>query len=112
MPRGPKGERRPADVIGNTVHVMRIATGQITAHSTTRLSSPAHRAPRRSLLCRSSVQGHRSEIMFGVLVVVLGRDQIAALGFSLGQRQIPLIVSLRVMRALRLWAGSTGWPPF
>ena len=23
MPRGPKGERRPADVIGNTVHVMR-----------------------------------------------------------------------------------------
>ena len=30
MPRGPKGERRPADVIGNTVHVMRIATRQIT----------------------------------------------------------------------------------
>ena len=29
MPKGPKGERRPADVIGNAVHVMRIATGQI-----------------------------------------------------------------------------------
>jgi hypothetical protein len=29
MPRGPKGERRPADVIGNAVHVMRIATGDI-----------------------------------------------------------------------------------
>jgi hypothetical protein len=29
MPRGPKGERRPADVIGSAVHVMRIATGQI-----------------------------------------------------------------------------------
>jgi hypothetical protein len=29
MPRGPKGERRPADVIGNAVHIMRIATGQI-----------------------------------------------------------------------------------
>jgi hypothetical protein len=29
MPRGPKGERRPADVIGKAVHVMRIATGQI-----------------------------------------------------------------------------------
>src|SRR5258708_30449411 len=28
-PRGPKGEKRPADVIGNAVHVMRIATGQI-----------------------------------------------------------------------------------
>jgi hypothetical protein len=30
MPRGPKGEKRPADVIGNAVHVMRIATGEIT----------------------------------------------------------------------------------
>jgi hypothetical protein len=28
MPRGPKGERRPADVIGNAVHV-RMAPGQI-----------------------------------------------------------------------------------
>jgi hypothetical protein len=30
MPRGPKGEKRPRDVIGNAVHVMRIATGEIT----------------------------------------------------------------------------------
>lgn len=29
MPRGPKGEERPADVIGNAVRVMRIATGEI-----------------------------------------------------------------------------------
>jgi hypothetical protein len=29
MPKGPKGERRPADVIGNAVHVMRIATGEV-----------------------------------------------------------------------------------
>jgi hypothetical protein len=29
MPRGPKGEKRPADVIGNAVHVMRVATGEI-----------------------------------------------------------------------------------
>lgn len=28
MPRGPKGEKRPADVIGNAVRVMRIATGE------------------------------------------------------------------------------------
>ncbi len=27
MPTGPKGQKRPADVIGNAVHVMRIATG-------------------------------------------------------------------------------------
>lgn len=30
MPRGPKGEKRPADVIGNAVKVMRIATGDET----------------------------------------------------------------------------------
>src|SRR5215207_4865126 len=29
MPRGPKGKKRPADVIGNAVHVMRIAAGEI-----------------------------------------------------------------------------------
>jgi hypothetical protein len=29
MPRGPKGERRPADMIGNAVHVMRVLTGEI-----------------------------------------------------------------------------------
>jgi hypothetical protein len=29
MPRGPKGEKRPADVVGNAVHIMRIATGEI-----------------------------------------------------------------------------------
>jgi hypothetical protein len=38
MPKGPNGERRPADVIGNAVHVMRIATGEIeeTARPTQR----------------------------------------------------------------------------
>ena len=28
MPKGPKGEKRPADVIGNAVKVMRVATGE------------------------------------------------------------------------------------
>jgi hypothetical protein len=28
MPRGPQGQKRPADVIGNAVKVMRIATGE------------------------------------------------------------------------------------
>jgi hypothetical protein len=40
MPRGPKGEKRPADVIGNAVHVMRIATGEI--------EEPQGRAPNRA----------------------------------------------------------------
>jgi hypothetical protein len=29
MPRGPKGERRPADVVGNAVLAIKIATGEI-----------------------------------------------------------------------------------
>ncbi len=28
MPKGPRGEKRPADVIGSAVKVMRIATGE------------------------------------------------------------------------------------
>ena len=35
MPRDPKGEKRPADVVGNAVHVMRIATGEIDETATT-----------------------------------------------------------------------------
>ena len=30
MPKGPHGQKRPADVIGNAVKVMRIATGELT----------------------------------------------------------------------------------
>lgn len=29
MPKGPRGEKRPADVVANAVHVMKIATGEI-----------------------------------------------------------------------------------
>ena len=29
MPRGPKGQKRPADVIGTAIKVARIATGEI-----------------------------------------------------------------------------------
>jgi hypothetical protein len=30
MPKSPKGQKRPADVIGNAVKVMRIAAGEET----------------------------------------------------------------------------------
>jgi hypothetical protein len=36
MPKGPKGEKRPADVIGNAVHVMKIATGEVEETTTTK----------------------------------------------------------------------------
>ncbi len=29
MPKGPKGEKRPADVVGAAVKVMKIATGEL-----------------------------------------------------------------------------------
>ena len=41
MPKGPNGQQRPADVIGNAVHIARIATGEI---EDTGLQQPAKRA--------------------------------------------------------------------
>ena len=35
MPKTPKGHKRPADVISNAVHVMKIATGEIEESSQT-----------------------------------------------------------------------------
>lgn len=34
MPRGPKGEKRPADAIGNAIMIAKIATGEIEDIST------------------------------------------------------------------------------
>lgn len=33
MPKGPRGERRPGDVIGAAVVVAKIATGEIVTHA-------------------------------------------------------------------------------
>ncbi|HEX5280576.1 MAG TPA: hypothetical protein VFW28_10910 [Micropepsaceae bacterium] len=41
MPKSPTGAKRPADVIGNAVHVMRIATGQIEETQTATPASAA-----------------------------------------------------------------------
>lgn len=41
MPQGPQGQKRPADVIGNAVHIARIAIGEI---EDTGLKQPAKRA--------------------------------------------------------------------
>ena len=40
MPKGPQGQKRPADVIGCAVHVAKIATGEI---EDTELKQPAKR---------------------------------------------------------------------
>ena len=89
------------------------ASVELESSSTSwRVRNGRERPSLQSLLCRAGIRGHRSEIMFGVLVVILGPDRIATLGFSLGQRQIPFIVSLCVLRALRLGAGGIRCPSF
>jgi hypothetical protein len=48
--------------------------------------------------------------VLGILIVVLCPDRVADLGFGAGERQIPLIVSLRVLRAHLLGAGGARCP--
>jgi hypothetical protein len=73
-------------------------------------TAPQLRPSQPDLLSHSCVRGHRSVIMFGVLVVVLCPDRVAGSGFGLGEFQIPLIVSLRALRTLRLGAGTARCP--
>ena len=40
MPKGPQGQKRPADAIGNAVHIAKIATGE---EQETALKQPAKR---------------------------------------------------------------------
>ncbi|GGN51359.1 hypothetical protein GCM10011349_23870 [Novosphingobium indicum] len=41
MPKGPKGEKRPADAIGRAVQIAKIATGEIEDERDEKLSSAA-----------------------------------------------------------------------
>ena len=41
MPKGPKGEKRPADVIGAAVMVAKIATGEVEEEPEEKKMSPA-----------------------------------------------------------------------
>jgi len=62
MPKGPKGEKRPADMIGNAVLVMRIATGEATpdrSKGAGRVSSEGV-GPRKETY-RSASESHRQE---------------------------------------------------
>jgi hypothetical protein len=65
MPRGPRGEKRPADVIGNAVKVMRIATGEETEElETDRAKSAAAELGSRGGKARAArlTKDRRSEI--------------------------------------------------
>ncbi len=53
MPKGPKGETRPADVIGNAVRVMRIATGEIE-------DDPTPRDPAKEYMRQGGLKGGKA----------------------------------------------------
>ena len=44
MPKGPKGQKRPADTVGNAVKVMKIATGEEEEFDGTDGKNPAAQA--------------------------------------------------------------------
>jgi hypothetical protein len=54
MPKGPKGEKRPADVIGAAVKVMKIATGEISEDIDKPLASAAAELGRRGGQARAA----------------------------------------------------------
>lgn len=64
MPRGPKGEKRPADVIGTAVKVMKIATGEIAEDTDKPLASAAAELGRRGGQARAATltKKRRAEI--------------------------------------------------
>jgi hypothetical protein len=47
MPRGPKGEKRPADVIGAAIRIARIATGEEPEEPERKPDTPAAELGRR-----------------------------------------------------------------
>ena len=53
MPKTPKGAKRPADVVSNAVHVMKIATGEIEEVETPGDRQPAAELGRKGGLARA-----------------------------------------------------------
>jgi len=58
MPKGPKGQKRPADVIANAVHVMKVATGEVEEETS---SAPGRRRGGRAR-ARALTPAERSDI--------------------------------------------------
>jgi hypothetical protein len=64
MPKGPRGKRRPGDVIGAAVKVMKTATGEIEEDIDKPMQSPAAELGRRGGAARAArlSKKRRSEI--------------------------------------------------
>ena len=73
MPKGPQGQRRPADVIGNAIRVARIATGEepenvLPAPSTTEIGKSGGEArakklsgPTRTVIAKKAAEARWSK---------------------------------------------------
>jgi hypothetical protein len=85
--------------------------GSVRSVAGARLKGLAPRASRKRLLRPFSVRRHQPEIVFSVLVVVLGPDDIPGPRFFLGKREISLVASLGVSMLVRLGSGGTRYPP-
>jgi hypothetical protein len=68
MPRGPKGERRPADVIGAAVMVGRIATGEV---------DDSKNDPTKQHHRRGGLKGGKARAAAPALDLAAGRFRIA-----------------------------------
>ena len=64
MPKGPQGQKRPADVVGCAVHVAMIATGEIETDETTYVQPAKARSGKAGARARADAltPERRSEI--------------------------------------------------
>ena len=64
MPKGPRGEKRPADAIGRAIKIAKIATGEIEDERDEKLSSAAAELGRKGGKARAEKMSpeRRSEI--------------------------------------------------
>jgi len=62
MPKTPKGHKRPADVIANAVHVMKIATGEIDETTPDGKNAAAVSLGRRGGLARAAKLSKRKRV--------------------------------------------------
>ena len=54
MPRGPKGQKRPADVVSNAVLIMKIATGETDESTSKRRAGGIKGGPARASVLSDS----------------------------------------------------------
>jgi hypothetical protein len=80
MPTGPKGQKRPADVIGNAAEVMRIATGE--EEKDYGKSPKRAKGGRKGGKARAASLTPQQRSEFASAAADLGGDLVAVAGFE------------------------------